>query len=133
MSVWPCFSRSGSSTILLPSVLTQAISGLFVAQPTCIPSAKTATKAESCRRRWFMGYTTGSSFPYPFPLVTVAQKAHTMPTNQITLSMRRGLVGRGSMSRAHVTAGLDDDATIAFLMFCLEIYQAEQQRKRKLH
>jgi hypothetical protein len=37
------------------------------------------------------------------------------------------------MSRAHVTAGLDDDATIAFLMFCLEIYQAEQQRKRKLH
>jgi hypothetical protein len=37
------------------------------------------------------------------------------------------------MSRAHVTAGLDDDAIIAFLMFCLEIYQAEQQRKRKLH
>ena len=31
-----------------------------------------------------------------------------------------------SMSRA-------DDTIIAFLMFCLEIYQREQQRKRKLH
>jgi hypothetical protein len=37
------------------------------------------------------------------------------------------------MSRAYTTAGLDEDAIIAFLMFCLEIYQAEQQRKRKLH
>jgi len=26
-----------------------------------------------------------------------------------------------------------EDAVIAFLLFCLEIYQAEQQRKRKLH
>jgi hypothetical protein len=26
-----------------------------------------------------------------------------------------------------------DDAIIAFLLFCLEIYQAEQQRRRKLH
>jgi hypothetical protein len=51
-----CLSRSGSSTILLPSVLTQAISGLFVAQPTCISSAKTVTKAESCRRRLLMRY-----------------------------------------------------------------------------
>jgi hypothetical protein len=25
------------------------------------------------------------------------------------------------------------DAIVAFLLFCLEIYQAEQQRKRKLH
>ena len=33
------------------------------------------------------------------------------------------------MSRAH---DVHDDAIIAFLMFCLEIYQAEQQRKRKL-
>jgi phospholipase/carboxylesterase len=40
---------------------------------------------------------------------------------------------RGAMSRAYVTAGVDDDAIIAFLMFCLEIYQAEQRRKRKLH
>ena len=33
----------------------------------------------------------------------------------------------GSMSRAH---DVHDDAIMAFLMFCLEIYQAEQQRKR---
>jgi hypothetical protein len=37
------------------------------------------------------------------------------------------------MSRAHRTAGVDDDAVIAFLLFCLEIYQAEQKRKRTLH
>jgi len=35
------------------------------------------------------------------------------------------------MSRALETAS--NDAIIAFLLFCLEIYQAEQQRKRKLH
>jgi hypothetical protein len=39
----------------------------------------------------------------------------------------------GSMSRAHRKAGVHDDAIIAFLLFCLEIYQAEQQRRRKLH
>ncbi len=38
-----------------------------------------------------------------------------------------------SMARTHVTAGLDDDAIIAFLMFCLEIYKAELHRKKKLH
>jgi hypothetical protein len=37
------------------------------------------------------------------------------------------------MSRAHRMAGVHDDAIIAFLLFCLEIYQTEQQRKRKLH
>jgi hypothetical protein len=37
------------------------------------------------------------------------------------------------MSRAYRTASLRDDAIIAFLLFCLEIYQAEQQRKRTLH
>ena len=37
------------------------------------------------------------------------------------------------MSSAHRTAELPEDAVIAFLLFCLEIYQAEQQRKRKLH
>jgi len=37
------------------------------------------------------------------------------------------------MSRAHWTAGVRDDAIIAFLLFCLEVYQAEQQRKRTLH
>ena len=39
----------------------------------------------------------------------------------------------GSMSRAHRKAGVHDDAIIAFLLLCLEIYQAEQQRRRKLH
>jgi hypothetical protein len=37
------------------------------------------------------------------------------------------------MSSAHRTAEVREDAIIAFLLFCLEIYQAEQQRKRKLH
>jgi hypothetical protein len=37
------------------------------------------------------------------------------------------------MSRANRTAGVHDDAIIAFLLFCLEIHQAEQQRKRTLH
>jgi hypothetical protein len=37
------------------------------------------------------------------------------------------------MPRAYTTVGVDDDAIVAFLMFCLEFYQAEQQRKRKLH
>jgi hypothetical protein len=37
------------------------------------------------------------------------------------------------MSRVHRMAVVHDDAVIAFLLFCLEIYQAEQERKRKLH
>jgi hypothetical protein len=37
------------------------------------------------------------------------------------------------MSRAYRKAGVHDDAIIAFLLVCLEIYQAEQQRRRKLH
>jgi hypothetical protein len=41
---------------LLPSVLTQAISDLFVAQPTGMPSATTITQAKVCRRRLFMRY-----------------------------------------------------------------------------
>jgi len=28
---------------------------------------------------------------------------------------------------------MDDDAIIAFLLFCLDIHRAEEQRKRKLH
>jgi len=28
---------------------------------------------------------------------------------------------------------MHDEAIIAFLLFCLEIYRAEEQRKRKLH
>jgi hypothetical protein len=42
--------------------------------------------------------------------------------------------GRGdSMSSGHRTAEMREDAIVAFLMFCLEIYQAERERKRKLH
>jgi hypothetical protein len=37
------------------------------------------------------------------------------------------------MSRAYRAASVRHDAIIAFLLFCLEIYQAEQQRKRTLH
>jgi hypothetical protein len=37
------------------------------------------------------------------------------------------------MSYAHQMSDVDDDAIIAFLLLCLEIYQAEQERKRKLH
>ena len=37
------------------------------------------------------------------------------------------------MSKAHRTAGVYDDAVIAFLLFSLLIYQAEQKRKRTLH
>jgi len=39
----------------------------------------------------------------------------------------------GSMSSAYWPAEMREDAIVAFLLFCLEIYQAEQQRKRKLH
>jgi len=46
--------------------------------------------------------------------------------------IRRRRLG-GSMSRAHQTVSVRDDAIIAFLLFCLEIYQAEQRRKRTLH
>jgi hypothetical protein len=31
------------------------------------------------------------------------------------------------------TARMDDDAIIAFLVFCLDIHRAEEQRRRKLH
>jgi hypothetical protein len=67
------------------------------------------------------------------PLLSVAQKAHTMPTTQTILSTRETTSSGGSMSRAHRKAGVHDDAIIAFLLLCLEIYQAEQQRRRKLH
>ena len=67
------------------------------------------------------------------PLLSVAQKAHTTPTTQTILSTRETTSSGGSMSRAHRKAGVHDDAIIAFLLLCLEIYQAEQQRRRKLH
>jgi hypothetical protein len=37
------------------------------------------------------------------------------------------------MSSADLTAEMREDAIVAFLLFCLEIYQAERERKRKLH
>jgi hypothetical protein len=39
----------------------------------------------------------------------------------------------GFMSSSHRAATMREDAIVAFLLLCLEIYQAEQQRKRKLH
>jgi hypothetical protein len=37
------------------------------------------------------------------------------------------------MSSVHRMAVVDDDTLIAFLLFCLGVYQAELERKRKLH
>ena len=64
--------------------------------------------------------------------VGVAQKAHIRSTSQVILSDAEATSG-GSMSRVHRMTVVDDEAVIAFLLFCLEIYQAEQERKRKLH
>ncbi len=76
---------------------------------------------------------SGPSTPLRHQIVGVAQKAHIRSTSQVILSdtetTNRGVL----MSRAHRTAGVCDDAVIAFLLFCLEIYQAEQKRKRTLH
>ena len=66
-------------------------------------------------------------------LVSVAQKAHIRSTVQVILCGYGDNDSGDSMSRTHRTAGVHDDAIIAFLLFCLEIYQAEQIRKRKLH
>ena len=63
----------------------------------------------------------------------VAEKAHGRSTIQVILSESGDDESGGSMSRAHRTADVRDEAVIAFLLFCLEIYQAEQERKRKLH
>jgi len=62
----------------------------------------------------------------------VAQKTHTRSTTQLILRDRKNDTS-GAMSRDHLAAKVREDAVIAFLLFCLEIYQAEQQRKRKLH
>jgi hypothetical protein len=64
--------------------------------------------------------------------VGVAQKAHIGSTSQVILSDAETTSG-GSMSRVHRLTVVRDEAVIAFLLFCLEIYQAEQERKRKLH
>jgi len=37
------------------------------------------------------------------------------------------------MSGALGRAVVRDDTVVAFLLFCLEMYRAEQERKRKLH
>jgi hypothetical protein len=65
--------------------------------------------------------------------VGVAEKAHGRSTIQVILSEPGDDESGGSMSRAHRTADVHDEAVIAFLLFCLEIYQAEQERKRQLH
>ena len=65
-------------------------------------------------------------------LVSVAQKAQIRSTSEVILPDTETTIG-GPMSRAYRTAGTHDDPVIAFLLFCLEIYQAEKERKRKLH
>jgi hypothetical protein len=65
--------------------------------------------------------------------LSVAQKAHIRTTSRVILSDVETTNSGVLMSRAYLTAGVRDDAIIAFLLFCLEVYQAEQQRKRTLH
>ena len=43
------------------------------------------------------------------------------------------LLARDHLAAACEAAGRLQDAIVAFLLACLEVYQAEQQRKRKLH
>jgi hypothetical protein len=60
-------------------------------------------------------------------------KRHTLGQRvRLFYLMLRRRVG-GAMSRVHRVTVLHDEAVIAFLLFCLEIYQAEQERKRTLH
>jgi hypothetical protein len=94
-----CLSRSGSSTILLPSVLTQAISGLFVAQPTCISSAKTVTKAESCRRRLLMRYPQVDAFVVS--VTALERLSRRNPTLLLIVSTNRRFGGRGGFGAGH--------------------------------
>ena len=57
-----------------------------------------------------------------------------LPTPARTANKPFARFRRKALARnAWISLSVDDDAIIAFLMFCLEIYQAEQQRKRKLH
>ena len=65
--------------------------------------------------------------------MAVAQKAHIQSTTQVIFIRYGDDESGGTMSRAERTAGLLDNEIIAFLLFCLEMYQTEQQRKRKLH
>src|SRR5262249_16093833 len=66
-------------------------------------------------------------------LASVAQRAQSGSTTKVIFMGYGSNKLGGSMSRAPRTAQVHDDAIIAFLLFCLEIYQAEQERKRKLH
>jgi len=66
-------------------------------------------------------------------LVSVALRAHRRSTTQVTLWDTPTTPRGGAMSRALGTAAAHDDAIIRFLLFCLEIYRAEQERRRKLH
>ncbi len=82
-----------------------------------------------------MHYTkwTDSLFPYQSARECCSEGTHQADDSDYFIHTEMTSREGDPMSRAHVTAGLDDDAIIAFLMFCLEVYQAEQQRKRKLH
>jgi hypothetical protein len=51
-----CATKGYVCLVRLPSVLTQAMSGLLVAQPTCTPSAAIMTRPRLWRRRLFMRY-----------------------------------------------------------------------------
>ena len=65
--------------------------------------------------------------------LSVAQKAHIRTTSRVILSDAETTKSGVLMSRPYLTASVRDDTIIVFLLFCLEIYQAEQERKRKLH
>jgi hypothetical protein len=65
--------------------------------------------------------------------VNVAEKAQIGPPTQVSLYDGADDGVGGSMPNVYRTAEVREDAIVAFLLFCLEIYQAEQQRKRKLH
>jgi hypothetical protein len=61
-------------------------------------------------------------------------KKHTAGQRFRLFCLTRETTNSGvSMSRANQTADVHDDAIIAFLLFCLEVYKTEQQRKRTLH
>jgi hypothetical protein len=60
-------------------------------------------------------------------------KRHTLGQRVRLFCLMLETTSGGSLSRVHRMTVVHDEAVIAFLLFCLEIYQAEQERKRKLH
>jgi hypothetical protein len=70
--------------------------------------------------------------PLPIKLLeSVAPRAHKSSTTWVILMQYADDGFGGCMS--HAVRLDDDDAIIAFLLFCLDIHRAEEQRKRKLH